>query len=84
MSMTVETDLEDIRMHFTPDAPPIQARFKTLQLLKEAGVPTQATIAPLLPSSEHFADKLLPLVNRICIDDYFRGDGSGGTSLCEP
>ncbi|AET57124.1 radical SAM protein [Paenibacillus terrae] len=78
VSMTVETDLEDIRKHFTPDAPPIQARFKTLQLLKEAGVPTQATIAPLLPSSEHFADKLLPLVNRVCIDDYFMGDGSGG------
>ncbi|WP_149094650.1 SPL family radical SAM protein [Paenibacillus terrae] len=78
VSMTVETDREDIRKHFTPDAPPIQARFKTLQLLKEAGVPTQATIAPMLPSSEQFADKLLPLVNRVCIDDYFMGDGSGG------
>jgi hypothetical protein len=32
----------------------------------------------MLPSSEHFADKLLPLVNRICIDDYFMGDGSKG------
>ncbi|WP_342415410.1 radical SAM protein [Paenibacillus sp. FSL R10-2782] len=78
VSMTVETDREDIRKHFTPDAPPIQARFKTLQLLKEAGIPAQATIAPMLPSSNHFADKLLPLVNRICIDDYFMGDGSGG------
>ncbi|MDQ0496329.1 DNA repair photolyase [Paenibacillus brasilensis] len=78
VSMTIETDREDIRKHFTPDAPPIQARFKTLQLLKEAGVPAQATIAPMLPSSEHFADKLLPLVNRVCIDDYFMGDGSGG------
>ncbi|MCF2718925.1 radical SAM protein [Paenibacillus sp. UKAQ_18] len=78
VSMTVETDREDIRKHFTPEAPPIQARLQTLHLLKEAGVPTQATIAPMLPSSEHFADKLLPLVNRVCIDDYFMGDGSGG------
>ncbi len=78
VSMTIETDREDIRKHFTPDAPPIQARFKTLQLLKEAGVPAQATIAPILPSSEHFADKLWPLVKRVCIDDYFMGDGSGG------
>lgn len=77
MSMTVETDREDIRKHFTPEAPPIQARLQTLHLLREAGVPTQATIAPMLPSSEHFADKLLPLVNRVCIDDYFMGDGSG-------
>lgn len=78
VSMTVETDREDIRKHFTPDAPPISARFKTLQLLADAGVPAQATIAPVLPSSEAFPDKLLPLVNRVCVDDYFMGDGSGG------
>lgn len=78
VSMTVETDLEDIRKAFTPDAPPLSARFKTLELLAEAGVPTQATIAPLLPSSELFAHKLRPLVQRVCIDDYFMGDGSGG------
>lgn len=78
VSMTVETDREDIRKHFSPNAPPIQARLKTLQLLKEAGVPTQATIAPMLPSSEDFAKTLRPLVNRVCVDDYFMGDGSGG------
>ncbi|CAM3668130.1 radical SAM protein [Brevibacillus invocatus] len=78
VSMTVETDLEDIRKAFTPNAPPLSARFKTLELLAEAGVPTQATIAPLLPSSEQFAHKLRLLVQRVCIDDYFMGDGSGG------
>ncbi|ANY70170.1 DNA photolyase [Paenibacillus sp. BIHB 4019] len=78
VSMTVETDLEAIRKHFSPMAPPIQARLKALQLLKEAGVPTQAAVAPLLPSSEAFAGKLAPLVDRVCIDDYFMGDGSGG------
>ncbi|MEI7024733.1 SPL family radical SAM protein [Paenibacillus sp. y28] len=78
VSMTVETDREDIRKHFAPGAPPIQARLRTLQLLAEAGIPAQAAIAPLLPSTEAFADKLLPLVNRVCIDDYFMGDGSGG------
>lgn len=78
VSMTVETDLEEIRKLFTLEAPPIQARLKTLQLLKEAGVPTQATIAPVLPSSTAFPEKLKPLVERVCIDDYFMGDGSGG------
>ncbi|MBB3067103.1 DNA repair photolyase [Paenibacillus baekrokdamisoli] len=78
VSMTVETDREDIRKHFSPDAPPIPARLKTLQLLADAGVPTQATIAPLLPSSEGFPQLLQPLVNRVCVDDYFMGDGSGG------
>jgi DNA repair photolyase len=78
VSMTVETDREDIRKHFSPDAPPISARLKTLQLLADAGVPTQATIAPMLPSSEAFPQLLKPLVNRVCLDDYFMGDGSGG------
>ena len=31
VSMTVETDREEIRKHFTPSAPPIQARLKTLE-----------------------------------------------------
>lgn len=33
VSMTIETDSETIRKHFTPMAPPIQARFKTLEKL---------------------------------------------------
>jgi DNA repair photolyase len=78
VSMTVETDLEEIRKRFTPHAPPIAARLQTLQLLADAGVPTQAAIAPVLPSSEAFPGKLRPLVDRVCVDDYFMGDGSGG------
>jgi DNA repair photolyase len=57
---------------------PIGGRLEALRQLANAGVPTQATIAPLLPSSEAFPDKLRPLVNRVCLDDYFMGDGSGG------
>jgi DNA repair photolyase len=78
VSMTVETDREDIRKHFSPNAPPISARLKTLELLAKAGVPTQAAIAPMLPSSDRFGETLRPLVNRVCLDDYFMGDGSGG------
>ncbi|WP_042166937.1 SPL family radical SAM protein [Paenibacillus gorillae] len=78
VSMTIETDREDIRKHFTPGAPPIAARLDTLRLLGEAGVAAQATIAPVLPSTEQFAQLLKPLVQRVCVDDYFMGDGSGG------
>lgn len=78
VSMTVETDREEIRKHFTPSAPPIQARLKTLELLRDAGIPAQAAIAPVLPSTEAFPQILRPLVHRVCIDDYFMGDGSGG------
>lgn len=78
VSMTIETDSETIRKHFTPQAPPIPARFQTLEKLVNAGIPTQVAIAPLLPSGKYFPEKLKQFVERICIDDYFMGDGSGG------
>lgn len=78
ISMTIETDLEEIRKQFSPQAPPIQARLKTLSRLAEAGIPAQATIAPVLPSSESFPAILRPLVTRVCVDDFYMGDGSGG------
>ncbi|MCH1625246.1 SPL family radical SAM protein [Ferdinandcohnia quinoae] len=78
ISMTIETDLETIRKQFTPGAPPIQARMKTLEELARAGIPTQVAVAPILPSSEHFAEKLKSVVDRVCLDDFFMGDGSGG------
>lgn len=78
VSMTVETDLEPIRKAFSPSAPPIAARLKALGELTEAGVPTQAAVAPLLPCSDAFAEALRSRTDRVCIDDYYMGDGSGG------
>lgn len=78
ISVTVETDLEDVRRRFTPSAPPVAARLKALRELTQAGLPTQAAIAPLLPSSQEFAYKLAAVTNRVCVDDFFMGDGSQG------
>lgn len=78
VSMTIETDLEPIRKAFTPSAPPVAARLKALRKLSDAGVPTQAAAAPLLPCSDGFAETLRSVTDRVCIDDYFMGDGSGG------
>ncbi|MFC5450931.1 SPL family radical SAM protein [Paenibacillus aestuarii] len=78
VSVTVETDREDVRRAFTPAAPPIQARLKALRELTARGIPVQATIAPVLPCSEQFAEQLAGIVERVCIDDYFMGDGSKG------
>jgi DNA repair photolyase len=78
ISMTVETDIKKIRKEFSPAAPPIQARLNALQRIVDAGIPVQATIAPLLPCTEDFAKKLAQIVNRVCIDDFFMGDGSKG------
>ncbi|TSB45740.1 SPL family radical SAM protein [Alkalicoccobacillus porphyridii] len=78
VSMTIETDSDDMRKHFSPQAPPIQARLRSLGELTEAGIATQATIAPLLPSSRDFANALAKVTDRVCVDDFFMGDGSGG------
>lgn len=78
VSMTVETDREDVRKAFSPAAPPIPARLRALRLLADAGVPAQAAVAPLLPSSGSFPETLRSVADRVCIDDYYRGDGSGG------
>ncbi|RJE82607.1 radical SAM protein [Paenibacillus sp. 1011MAR3C5] len=78
VSMTIETDRDDMRKLFSPSAPPIAARLRALTALSEEGIATQAAIAPLLPSSENFPRLLRQATGRVCIDDYFNGDGSGG------
>lgn len=78
VSITVETDLESVRKVFAPHAPPIPARLKALKEIREADIPVQAAVAPLLPCSEEFPDKLRNAVHRVTLDDFFMGDGSGG------
>ncbi|TCN20388.1 SPL family radical SAM protein [Mesobacillus foraminis] len=78
ISMTIETDKEEVRKAFSTSAPPIQARMKTLREITEAGVPTQATISPLLPCSRDFPEKLKGIASRVTLDDFWMGDGSGG------
>lgn len=78
ISMTVETDLEPVRRAFTPAAPPIAARLAALKRLTAEGLDTQAAVSPVLPSSASFAGRLAEVVGRVCIDDFFMGDGSLG------
>lgn len=78
VSLTIETDREDVRRVLTPSAPPIAARLNALRGLKEAGIDTQAAVSPILPHSREFAALLADVVPRVVVDDYFRGDGSEG------
>jgi DNA repair photolyase len=78
ISITIETDLEPIRKVFSPIAPPIPARLKALEKLAKSNLPIQATVSPVLPFSKEFPYRLKQMVNRVCIDDFFMGDGAGG------
>lgn len=78
VSMTVETDREEVRRIVTPSAPPLAGRLKALRQLRDAGIDTQAAVSPLLPHTPDFAGILADSAPRVVVDDFFSGDGSGG------
>ena len=78
-SITVETDDEAVRRAFTPTSPSIARRLACARRLREAGIFTQLAIAPMLPNNAaHFAAVADRAADRVVIDTYFDGDGSGG------
>lgn len=78
VSMTVETDREDMKRLFAPYAPGIKLRLKALREVHEAGITTQASISPVLPFTPHFPALLEGIADRIWIDTLNIGDGSLG------
>ncbi|MGV3487653.1 MAG: SPL family radical SAM protein [Tuberibacillus sp.] len=78
VSMTIETDREDIKKIFAPFAPGIRMRIKALKAVHDAGIPTQASISPVLPFTPDFPKLLEGIVDRIWIDTLNIGDGSMG------
>jgi DNA repair photolyase len=78
-SITVETDDEMVRRAFTPTSPSIARRLDCARRLREAGIFTQIAIAPMLPNNgSNFAAIIDKVANRVIVDTYFAGDGSGG------
>jgi DNA repair photolyase len=78
-SVTVTTDDDRVRRLLEPDSPRVSERIETLARLRAAGVRTQAAVSPLLPGDpERLAARLEPWVDRVVVDDFFRGDGAGG------
>jgi DNA repair photolyase len=79
VSVTVETDMERLP-GFPNHATPIRKRIAALKTFRQHGVPTQATISPLLPLAdpERFATELGAVCNRVVLDHYLLGDGSPG------
>jgi DNA repair photolyase len=78
-SITVETDKELVRRVFTPTSPSISRRLECARRLREAGIFTQIAISPMLPNNPaHFPSIVDKVADRVIIDTYFAGDGSGG------
>lgn len=78
VSITIETDREDIKQIFAPYAPGIKLRLKALNEVHEAGIMTQASISPVLPFTPEFPKVLDGIVDHIWIDTLSIGDGAMG------
>jgi DNA repair photolyase len=79
VSMTIETDDEDVRKTFTPTSPTVESRLKAMRELHEAGIRVQAAVSPMLPNHpEHFAKLLRSCCSRALVDTLLHGDGAQG------
>ncbi len=79
LSLTVETDDDQVRRHLTPICPSIKRRLLTMQRARAHGIRVQAAISPALPGSPvRFADLLADAADRVIVDTFVSGDGSGG------
>ncbi|WP_066371495.1 SPL family radical SAM protein [Neobacillus fumarioli] len=76
VSMTIETDREDIKQTFAPLAPGMKLRIKALKEVHDAGISTQASISPVLPFTPDFPKELDGIVDHIWIDTLSIGDGA--------
>lgn len=79
VSITLETDDDAVRRAITPTSPSVERRLKTARLMRCEGIPVQLAISPMLPNNpERFAMIADQAADRVIIDSYFAGDGSGG------
>ncbi|MEM7130105.1 MAG: radical SAM protein [Chloroflexota bacterium] len=80
LSITIETDSDDVRQIVTPRCPSIDRRFETVRKAQEMGLNVQIAVSPCLPYSsvEAFAQRLVTHAQRIVIDTYASGDGQQG------
>lgn len=80
LNITVETDLEVLPAAFPRHAYSPASRIDALAQLRAAGLPTVATVSPLLPLADvrSFAEALERAADRVILDHYLLGDGSPG------
>lgn len=79
VSLTLETDDDAVRRRLTPTSPSVARRLLTAGRLRQAGIFVQLAIAPMMPNdAKRFAELAATSADRVIIDTYLDGDGSGG------
>lgn len=78
LSMTVETDDDEVRRALTPTCPAIGRRFAVMRRARGLGIAVQAAVSPVLPHDrERFAARIAEAADRAVVDT-FTGDGASG------
>ncbi|QQS45280.1 MAG: radical SAM protein [Acidobacteriota bacterium] len=84
VSLTIETNRDEVRRRITPTSPSIERRLESLEKLTRAGIRTQAAISPVLPcDAEQFADLIAARADRAVVDTLLHGDGACGRRSAE-
>ncbi|MGB5049497.1 MAG: radical SAM protein [Caldilineaceae bacterium] len=80
LSMTLETDRDEVRRALTPRCPSVHQRVQTIRAARDAGLNVQVAVSPCLPYStvDEFGSLLAELGQRVVVDSYISGDGQGG------
>lgn len=79
VSLTLETDDEEVRRKLTPTSPTVARRLVAARRLRAAGIYVQLAIAPMMPNHpDRFAELAAASADRVIVDTYLDGDGSGG------
>jgi len=68
VGLSITSANDEIRRIFESNAPPIQARLRTIESLHQNGIKTYVMIAPILPEAENLIRILAGRVNYIIID----------------
>jgi DNA repair photolyase len=79
VSITLETDDDSVRRAITPTSPSVARRLRTARTLRSHGIFVQLAISPMMPNHpDRFAELAASAADRVIVDTYFDGDGSGG------
>jgi DNA repair photolyase len=79
VSMTIETDYQDLLRDISPGGISIKQRLETVKKLRQHSIPVQIAVSPCLPYSSDFPATLLKTTaNRVIVDSLVDGDGARG------
>ena len=80
LSITLETDRDDVRRAVAPRCPSVARRVELIRRARAAGLQVQVAVSPCLPFSSvaTFGQLLLDLDTRVVVDTYTSGDGQAG------